>query len=692
MKVDELKDYLPDEFIEVLRSSGIEKLNPMQELCVKQGLLSFKNLLVSSPTASGKTLVAVLAAANALFNNKGRVVYLSPLRALAVEKYEEFKELLGKWFKVGISTGDYDSSDEWLSSYDIVVLTYEKAESLYRHSSPALENVAVLVADEIHLVGDNERGATVEIILTKLKEQVKQVIALSATVKNAREIALWLNASVVESSYRPVKLREGVLYSGKIFFSDGEVVELSSSYPSEVALVEDTLKLGKQILIFTSTRKSAETLASNLKGVVSQFLSEENKRVLADASQEVLSALETPTEQCRRLAECVRHGVAFHHAGLVGKQRTLVEKLFKEGALKVICATPTLAAGVNLPAFRVLIRDVRRYAYPHGMSYIPVLEYQQMAGRAGRPRYDKEGQAIILARKESEIEKFMNMYVHGECEEIYSRLAVYPVLRMHVLGLIASGYSSLSSISSFISKTLYAYQYGNTSYIEDILEDILEDLCRFGMTVVSDEKIVATGIGKRTSELYLDPESAYKMLKARYESDISLLYTLCSLREMMPHPYVKEREEAELYAVAEKHGFDGSDIDISAFKLALVFYEWINEADEKYLSEKYGVTPGELYGRIEIMDWLLYSVAELWKIVGKDVKSVEVLRERVKYGVRKELLPLVRIRFIGRKRARKLWNWGIRSVEDLRKCSLTQLSSIIGEKTAKKVKEELLVG
>ena len=217
MRCEELD--LPDKARKLLINSGITELFPPQVEAIRAGALKGRNLLLASPTASGKTLIAEICAVKHILENDGKVLYLSPLRALANEKYEEFKkyEALvksdGGRIRVGISTGDYDSSDPWLGRYDIIVTTNEKCDSLLRHRSPWIDEITLIVADEIHLLNDLDRGPTLEIVLTRLRQvnPDAQLLALSATVSNAEDIAEWLNAIPITMNWRPVKLREGVL-------------------------------------------------------------------------------------------------------------------------------------------------------------------------------------------------------------------------------------------------------------------------------------------------------------------------------------------------------------------------------------------------------------------------------------------------------------------------------------------------
>ena len=177
MKITELS--LAASAIEFLTEQGISKLFPPQEQAVKAGLLDGQNILVSAPTASGKTLVAMLAIMQFLATKQGKIVYLTPLRALASEKFSEFKKMekidFGRTIKVAISTGDFDSVDKESESADIIVLTNEKMDSLIRHGVEWTDKIGLVVADEVHLIGDSDRGPTLEIILTRSEEHTSEL-------------------------------------------------------------------------------------------------------------------------------------------------------------------------------------------------------------------------------------------------------------------------------------------------------------------------------------------------------------------------------------------------------------------------------------------------------------------------------------------------------------------------------------
>jgi len=699
MRVGDLD--LPDSVKAYLRGLGINELNPPQRKAVEKGLLDFKSMVVSSPTASGKTLIAEMAILKNILERRKKAIYIVPLRALAYEKYEDFSNYEKLGVKVAMSVGDYDSADGWLGKYDLIIVTSEKMDSLLRHNPTWIRDVGLVVVDEIHLMNDESRGPTLEVVLTRLREETdSQILGLSATISNSREIAEWLGAELVESDYRPVKLYEGVCDGREVHFLEKENLLLNGSERSELLLAELTIKEGKQALVFASSRRNAESIAERIGIFTSHFISEGDLKGLEEISRKVLESTSHPTKQCRKLAECIKMGSAFHHAGLTNTQRSLVEKAFRKNIIKVIAATPTLAAGVNLPAYRVLIRDAMRYYPGYGMHYIPVLEYQQMAGRAGRPKYDKEGEAILIANSPRQAEELARRFIERDSEEITSKLSLEPVLRMHTLSLIATGISSEDSLMRFFSKTFFAHQFGDVDVIEERIFRILKDLEAQKFIIWTGREMMPTRIGKRVAELYLDPDTAYHIiqrLRGWNPDHFGLLLMVSNTREMRPLrlsrlDFKRIEEEVRRRGISAPEPWElDYDTFISAFKTALMFEEWCDERGEDYLLEKYNVSPGGLYTRKEIADWLLYSAQELAILLGEHekVKAIRRTRTRLSYGVREELLPLVALKGIGRVRARKLYDAGFRTIASLRNAPLKRLSEILGENIARNVKEQL---
>lgn len=711
MEIDQLKNYLPKEFLEKLKKEGIEKLYPAQEEAVKRGVFEGKNLVIATPTASGKTLIATFAIIKNINLGK-KIIYVVPLVALAGEKYQYYKEFLGSRLKVAISVGDLDSSDPWLKNYHLIITTTEKLDSLLRHGIDWLSEVGGVVIDEVHLINEPSRGPTLEIVVAILKKSLpqSQFLALSATITNVEEIADWLNAGVVRSNFRPIRLYEGILYDGRIIFSNRGSVFLSKGLSAEEAVAKDTvIKRKKQLLIFVANRLSSEALAERLVDIVEPSLKKKERYFLKNLSEEILRVILPPTRQCQRLARLIEKGVAFHHAGLVAKQRTLIEDNFRGGLIKVVCCTPTLALGVNLPAFRVLIRDIKRYYPGFGSVEIPVLEYKQFAGRAGRPQFDRFGEALILAKSYEDIEELTQKYILGEPEGIESKLAQERVLRIYTLALIAQGTaSSLKGFLDFFSLTFFGFQYKDITFIETRLRGILSKLEEWGFIKQYQDRLSATSLGRRISYLYIDPQTAYFFIEALRMipdlglSDFGILQVISYTIEMQPPLRLTQKDFGVLQDTVNIHkekilmdvplAWDDNYEDfLRSIKLASCFLDWINELKEAELLEKFQITPGELHNKLEIADWLIYALIEIAKLLKlKEIVSyLKKLRIRLKIGVKEELLELITLSQIGRVRARRLFDAGIRDISSLKKTPLDTLTNILGKKVALKIVEQL---
>jgi len=211
---------IPSELKEIFAKKGIKELRPAQEKAIKAGVLEGKNILVCTPTASGKTLIAEITGGKNIIEGKGKIIYIVPLVALANEKYKEFKRKYSKLFKIALSVGEFDSSDSYLIDYDFIICTAEKLDSLIRHHAPWLKYVTTVIIDEIHLLNDVSRGPTLEILITVMKQILEkvQIIGLSATIGNPLELATWLDAELIQDDWRPVPLKKGVYYQGEIEF------------------------------------------------------------------------------------------------------------------------------------------------------------------------------------------------------------------------------------------------------------------------------------------------------------------------------------------------------------------------------------------------------------------------------------------------------------------------------------------
>ena len=707
---------VPPGFVEHLRGEGIEELYPPQAAAVEAGILEGQNVVASVPTASGKTLIAQLAMLSAIERGgsggaaSGRALYIVPLRALASEKKAEFEAFEAFGVSVGVSTGNYESDGEWLAEKDIIVATSEKVDSLVRNGARWIDDVDCVVADEVHLIDDSNRGPTLEVTMAKLRQLNPglQTIALSATVGNADEMAEWLDAELVDTTWRPIDLKKGVHFGNALHLDDGTQRELPvrSGEKQTAAIVRDTLDDGGSSLVFVNSRRNAEAAARRLADVVEPTLSPDAQAELADIAAEIRDVSDTETSD--DLADAVERGGAFHHAGLAPEHRSLVEDAFRDRLLKVVSATPTLAAGVNTPSRRVIVRDWRRYdGTAGGMQPLDVLEVHQMMGRAGRPGRDPYGEAVLLASSHDELDELFDRYVYAEPEPVRSKLAAEPALRTHVLATIASGFArTRDELLAFLGETLHASQADDAAQLESVADTVIEYLERNGFITCDGDDLDATGLGHTVSRLYLDPMSAAEIvdgLEAAGEEPTPLgLYHLVSRTPDMYELYLKSGDRAEYTELAYEReteflGAMPSEFEdvrfeswLSALKTARMLEDWAEEVDEDRITERYGVGPGDVRGKVDTAEWLLNAAEQLAADLDLGVTpAIREAKKRVEYGVSDELLDLAGVRGVGRKRARRLYDAGIESRSQLREADKSVvLGALRGrEKTAETVLE-----
>jgi helicase len=659
MRVSDLP--LPAAYVDHFLDRGIRELYPPQAAAVDAGVCAGENVVAAIPTASGKTFIAELA----LLTAGGPGLYVCPLRALAREKYETFAALPG--VDVGISTGDFDATGESLAGNDVVVATAEKVDSAIRNGASWVDDLACVVVDEVHLLGAERRGPTLEVTLATLRRRNPdvQAVALSATVDNPEAIAEWLDAALVESDWRPVDLRTGVAVGGEVSFDDGTVTTIDAHVPTDeddagdangssdagpdatevtAALVADAVADGGQCLAFVRSRTEAVALAERLAadGLAERMGIES---AAATAADEVADIDGTLTGS--QLADCLRSGVAFHHAGLRSGHRAVVESTFRDREVACICATPTLAAGVNVPARRVVVRDQKRYA-GSAMEWLPTLEVHQMCGRAGRPGLDPHGEAVLVGDEEARAE-LVERYVEGEPEAVESKLADPAALRTHVLSAIATGFAETEAeILGVFEGTFYARAAG-AGGLADAVAVAVDDLVATGMIHretgdVADYRLVATVVGETTSKQYVRPETGERIVAGlRTAAGMADVTTLTAFEVICDTPdmqdtYLGNEERAEIYRFARANAGrltttmgDADDFEkwLESVKTARILDEWIGGATVEALVEAYRIGPGDLDSRIERAEWLLSAAEALAAAIGVEVPAVSRARARL---------------------------------------------------------------
>jgi helicase len=700
----------------ILDSLGYSSLYPPQELALSKGLLERRNLLITTPTASGKTLIAVIAAIKPI--EKGlKVVYLTPLRAIATEKYHYLQvlqniDIIDKRIRIRVATSDYDSSGMEVSNADVIILTNEKMDSVIRHGAEWIADVGLFVTDEVHLLGDKERGPTLEMILTKIRKMYpqSQILALSATVANSEDIAKWLGCELIQSNWRPTKLVEGVYEYGTVNMNDGSQfkIETSAISSSAIDIAIDSLDNGGQAIIFAETRKRASSLAVKAAEGVYKRLDKATKSKAAEVSSQILKNGDD-TDLTRTLSQVVSKGVGFHHAGLGQTSREIVEESFKNGIIKILTATPTLAAGVNLPARRVILASILRYDPDYGRNIpISVLEYKQLCGRAGRPKYDSFGESIIIAESGVNAQEIYDHYVVGNPEPLRSQMTNDKSIRVHLLSTIATipGMKK-SEIYELFESTLFAQQYRKAT-VDFKVDTALSYLESEELIKSRNSRYIATDFGRRNSLLYIDPVTAVEFRKAiqsiqRQTTDVNndnkytlgFLHLITNSPDFYPKLSLRKKDVDELITIFQEHSselfYQINEYECSRSLIAL--YEWVNETSDRVLNDRFGIEPGDMHRIAENSEWLAYSLYEVSKVIKREdlLGSLYKLKIRIKYGIKEELSSLVTLEGIGRIRARALYDAGLTNIGKVTNTSESKLSAIpkIGPTVAKKLKQQL---
>ena len=635
----------------------IKELNPAQNAVVDAGFLEDNhNYIIAIPTASGKTLLGVMAALDTLLKG-GKVVYAVPLISIQNEKLKEFK----KFEKFNIKVGKHPSSS------DLAVMVFESFDSITRFSWNTLSDVDLLIVDEFHMIGEYSRGPTIECALTRshILNPGMRIIALSATIKNMSELANWLDAHVVEHVFRPVPLYKDVL--------NIEEMEVKNKNDVILQVLNHSITESSQILVFVSTRRFTESLANYISGKIKKNLPLDKKDAFERVAEKILDVPRRrgsrPTSVCLKLAECVREGVAFHHAGLFDKQREIIEDEFRAGNLLMITATPSLMYGVNLPSKNVVIRDYTRWT-SQGPQPIPVFDYEQMSGRAGRPGYDDEGYSYLIAKSVDEAYNLKDHYIYGEIEATNSKLlenkdAVY----RQIISQVASRLSKTpEEVQNFFKETFYGFQMCNNEilsvYTADSMEyeinEALEFLIHHGMIKPTPEGLKTTPLGTLISRTNYSIETAVRLKEytnRQTQLDIyNLIYEISKTPDIIPVSF-KGRKSKE--PVRDKLNIKRVFVVEVGNKeaTAATLMEWIEEHTEYEIENAFNVYAASTRRTAYDASLLVKFYKEMCEILNiyGYTQELESLTARLYYGVKEELIPLVvGVKRLGRKRAREL--------------------------------------
>jgi len=640
---------LTNEIIEkLLKFKNWQELNNVQKKAVDEGVLGRKdNFVIIAPTASGKTGIAELAILQEL-ENKNKVIYAVPSHALIDDKLEDF-QYLTKDFKVTEGRSRYS---QWAKA-DLTVTTFELLYRACLLAKHFLDDFSLVVVDEFHILYDKLRGYNLEKLLTILKECDVIIICISATFENREEIKEWLEAKVVyfPRKFRPVDLTH-------------DIIDLTAS-PSNKNLCQKLIeKRNEPYLIFCSTRRFTKDRAIAMYSQLSEMKNDEQeivKEVKRLISREKLPELEAI------LCSCLAKGVGYHSSDLHTNLRNFVADLFRKRRIDYLFCTTGLAYGINFPAKAVVISDLTLWDFEERRSK-PIAQwlYHQMAGRAGRPQYDKEGFCYVVIKRENDLVKFED-YKKAVMPRATSQISHDEYFRKAVLELVYSKRNTDKEIVSFFENSLFNFQATKqeSGLIAHDLQELIKNRVRYLHDAGFLERVginyQLTDFGKVTLGYlfkgFYSPElSAFIRLKQYLEKTrsvktdfdlvhfLSKTFTTCNISRQ---PYKKSEEVRQF--LQNKGITDHGTPEYSAY---VVYHKWMENVDEAEIDNVCMVYSSNLPSKM----WEMYRLLDLYEELARAKHfpipdEFQVFKERIRYGVREDELPLVKIRGIGRETA-----------------------------------------
>jgi helicase len=683
------------------------------------------NYLITTSTSSGKTIIAILYMSKLIqAATSGTAVYVVPLKALGNEKFDEFSELFKDICNVHLVMGNEEKYTENKRSKNILITTNEKFDQLLRDEKN-MKNLICVVFDELHLLNSN-RGMAIEYCVAKIKTLKIPRMGLSATILNAEDIADWLEAGLIVSTFRPVPIKYGLLSDDLLFFDSfgyikdatpicGEYSKINSGNGAVVTFLLQHIKDKISTIYFRQSRPNAVSIVKKITQYYKKLKTKPNDLVLPE-----IKGGNSGTDAI--LQEGIKYGVAFHHAGLSTKNRQFVEDMFRSRKIHVIIATPTLSIGVNLPAKWVIV-DFKAFR-DNCYGDIPVSEVKQMMGRAARPQYDREGYAMLCAEKTTDLTELYDKYIKGDCEPIESQFKGFNDLQMSLLGFIS--YTETTTFSQVMTLYKNTLIYHLSSEFRQNVEQDVNDVFDYfsGVSppiskVNDDGSWSPTSFGKMVSSLYIHPSVAIDMCEYirndEYSKDpFAIVYFLYSRGGLRPLRKLKDDEVILRSAIEnieskniELYGVSDDNYDENALKTAsiLIGDEYHNgmtwcdtDTDEDNFLETYKLSSGDMHQLIGTggnLDWILYSFQRIAYYHGnrKFVNTIKDIAIRLKYGISKELVPLCRVKYVGKYYGNLLYKNGYTTPSKLTADELENIANIEtegGRKIGLKIAEKII--
>jgi helicase len=693
---------------------------------MRYGLIEGKSLIISGPGTSGKTFCGEMAAM-ACASSRGKTVFLMPLKAVAEEKYRIFNERyqsLG--IKSRLATRDHSAHEFDINKcqFDIAITIYEKFNSLTASDISLIKSSSCFILDEFQMISEPKRGMEFELALLKIRKfnPAAQVIILIGGGASPEKISQWSGLAVLEESRRPVDLRLGILHRGKFHFrgfndlkegdehwlTQVDIDDTGGISGQSLAAIKYLSGKGEQILVFISTRRNALALAETLAHHLDLPPAESALAALRDTP---------PSLQNEILERCLRKGIAFHHAELDESQREIVESGFRDGSIKILTSTSTLASGVNLPAKNVFI-EAFKYSGSKGLNCRETLmplsgvDYQQAAGRAGRLGSQQSfGRAIMTASTQYEHEVLWDKYIYGKCEEPQPGMTL-DQLPDFALRLISCGAATTpDELTAAIGNT-YAGKSGEFSAgIKDSLNQALISFEKSGLAnIKSWGKIEPTRLGEAACSAGIGVNSAIEItewLQSSQRSSWDCLLFSVRLSEwieeasgyhcrnfgpdmiifqiehvinelQLPHSSYLETTLQEFHDKKMK-------MSLAGFLFAL---EWISGKQTCEIEAELGKGAGGLKKDASNICWILRSIEKIARAVlpanannDEIIPGLGSLVNRLQFGISESMLPLAMSLKIDREFIRRIYESGIISLDHLYDCDMSLLNTILPKTT-----------
>jgi len=647
------------QFIDAWKSKGIEDLTEIQEVALTDpSLRQGQNALIVAPTSSGKTFIGEVLAVRAA-STLHRAIYLVPYKALADEKYLEFYETYGDLgISIVVSSGDHAEFDAEIrrGDFGIAVIVYEKLALLLVQSPGIISDCHLVVVDEAQLIRDRDRGALLELLLTKIKrlDPSPQIVCLSATVSDLGGFDSWLQAKVIEAKDRPVPLWEGVVEGFKSVnlhnVADNQAKTsdfgVAASVENHETVLEELVKHllpEEQMLIFRTQVDATERTAARLAQAVA------HRPVPRDVQDRIMTLEDSPLRSF--LEKHIERRIAYHNAGLSPEERRLVEALFREGILQVIVTTTTLAAGVNLPADKVVIADFKRYDQLRRTRVaIDVAEYRNCAGRAGRYGKRAAGTSLLLAETAGQTQILESEYIYGNPPKLDSAIPMRPDFATHVLGVIAEQLADtkFDIIELFRESFAFASFYqpgGYETLMVEAIDSEIKRLLELGLVEEEDDRFKVTPLGRvaARSGVSIETFGVLESFVSNNSMDTlsvqDIFHAIADVSEMKPLRPFSAAQRAELLT------------------------RWVQGESAMILTRNYSKKYSLGYGRIknlgEVAEWLLSTAAQIGITIGaksQDIERLIRLAQEAHFGVPMELVELARLRVIQRSDLLRLIN------------------------------------